>query len=128
MPLHRAPDDRSVRGLRNLTVNATLVPGLSVYNHLHATVYDFSDPEHVTEGKTIREHVFGLPGVSLAARTGVSFSWDRFILCSTVTYDRSAFRGIESVNLDEQTRQRYETRTGGSFFSVTARIQLSVRF
>ena len=128
VPLHRAPEDRSVRGLRNLTVNATLVPGLSVYNHLHATVYDFSDPEHVTEGKTIREHEFGLPGVSLAARAGVSFSWDRFILCSTVTYDRSAFRGIDSVNLDEQTRDRFETRTGGSFFSVTARIQFSVRF
>lgn len=128
VPLHRAPQDRGVKGLRNLTLNATFVPGLSVYNHLHATVYDFSDPQQVTEGKTIREHVFGLPGINLSARAGASFSWDRFILCSIVTYDRSAFRGIDSVNIDEVTRLRYETRTGGSFFSVTARIQFSVRF
>ena len=128
VPLHRAPEGRSVKGLRNLTLNATLAPGVSVYNHLHSTVYDFSDPDHVTEGKTMRGHSFGLPGVSIAGRAGVSFSWDRFILCSILTYNRSAFHGIDSVNLDEQTRRRFETKTGGSFYSLTARIQFNVRF
>ena len=128
VPLHRAPAGQGVKGLRNLTVNATFVPALSVYNHLHSTVYDVSDPDHVTEGKTTREHTFGLPGVSIAARAGASFSWDRFILCAILTYNRSAFRGISSVNLDEQTRQRYETKTGGSFYGLTTRLQFNVRF
>ena len=128
MPLHRAPHGRDTRGLRNLTLNLTAVPGVSIYNHLHSTAYVFSDPDHPVEGKTRRNHTFGLPGITLAARAGLSFSWDRFILCSTITYNRSSFRGIDSVNLDGQTRQRYETKTAGTFYDITARMQLNVRF
>lgn len=128
VPLHRAPHGRDTRGLRNLTLNLTAVPGVSIYNHLHSTAYVFSDPDHPVEGKTRRNHTFGLPGITLAARAGLSFSWDRFILCSTITYNRSSFRGIDSVNLDGQTRQRYETKTAGTFYDITARMQLNVRF
>jgi len=128
VPLHRSPHGWDSRGLRNLTLNLSAVPGVSIYNHLHSTAYSFADPDHPVEGKTRRNYHFGLPGITLAARAGLSFSWDRFMLCSTVTWNRSSFRGIDSVTLDEQTRQRYETRTGGTFYDITARMQLNIRF
>jgi hypothetical protein len=128
VPLHRAPAGHSTRGLRNLTLNATVVPGFTFYNHIHSTAYDYSSPTQPVEGKTVRGHIFGLPGLTLAARAGFSFSWERFLLCSTVSYNRSVYRGAESVNLDPQTRLRYRTQTHGSFYDVTARIQLCYRF
>ena len=56
------------------------------------------------------------------------FSWDRYFLCSIVTFNRYHFKGVETVTLDEQTRERYRTLTGGVFYDISARVQLNVRF
>ncbi len=130
VPLHRSPEGRGVKGLRNLTFNGTLVPGLTFYNHLHTIPYKYADPEQAeaVEGKIVRSHTYGLPGINISARAGVIFSWDRYFLCSIVTFNRYHFKGVETVTLDEQTRERYRTLTGGVFYDISARVQLNVRF
>lgn len=157
VPLHRSPNGRSTRGLRNIVLNATFVPNLSFYNHIHAQAYNYPDLEsartaymqehgiseysdaladevtawrlaRATEGKTSKSYTAGLPGINLAARAGIGFSWERFFLCSSVVFNRHLLRGTDALNLDEQTRQRYRTQTRGTFFDITAGIQLNYRF
>ena len=94
---------------------------------------DLAGPEdnadHAESG--FRYHVCVPAGCALggvAGRGGISFSCDRFLLCSIVTVNRSAFRGLESFNSDIATGEQIETRTGGVFYDVTARVQLNIRF
>ncbi|MCR4859203.1 MAG: DUF4421 domain-containing protein [Bacteroidales bacterium] len=130
--LHRSPNGRSFKGMRNLTLNATFVPALSVYSHQHATPYLYPTADagltgDVTEGKEVRNYR-AFPGLNLAARAGISYSWDRFFLCSTVTFNRSYFRDVQGHSVDGQTHNQYFTRTGGTFYDLSACLQFNVRF
>ncbi|MCR4824750.1 MAG: DUF4421 domain-containing protein [Bacteroidales bacterium] len=43
VPYHRAPNGHSTKGFRNLTINATLLPRVTLYNHVHLTKYSYID-------------------------------------------------------------------------------------
>ena len=154
---HSAPGGRSVKGLRNLTLNLTATPRVSLYDHLFTTVYNYPDPEPfiqkykeehgedvdekeldaavfkyqldgVREGEQSQRHEFFRPSLDIAARAALSFSWDRFQLCANATLNRFSFRDIKTVNKDPLHPQDIQSISRGSFYDISTRIQFSMRF
>lgn len=153
VPLHRDATDKRLKGLRNLTLNLTLMPGLILYDHLQTTVYKYPDEEEATaacraaqglpDGAEVspeavaayqKEHawdwrpayLYGRSSLTLSARAGLSYSWDRFFVCATADFNRFTFRGFESVN--KQAGTTWHTGSSGSFFDLTASIHFNLRF
>lgn len=127
VPLSRLPDQEKDKGLRNLTVNLTLLPYVSLYNHIQTTEYKSTGPGSASVPAKPHQG-FLHPTLNFTARAGFSFSWDRFCLCATANLNRLGFRGLETVSPDEFQHQRIVTRTRGDFYDITTRIQFNVRF
>ena len=153
VPLHRDATGDKLKGLRNLTLNLTLMPGAVLYDHLQTTVYKYPDAEEAVaayrsehglpDGAEVspeavagyrKEHawawrpayLYGRTSLTLSARTGISYSWDRFFVCATVDFNRFAFRGFESDVTQGGTT--WHTAASGSFYDLTSSIRLNVRF
>ena len=126
VPYHRAPHGDSVRGFRNLTINATLMPRISLYDHVLVTQY--KDPAKSREWEVSKDHNFFLPALHLSAHAGFIYSWSRYFICATADFERYGFRKLETVSHEASDGRNYKTLTRGSFYSVTTRIQFNVRF
>lgn len=123
VPLHRDPvEEASGKGLRNLTVNATLLPMASLYNHVMTETVSKENPE----GEMTRYN--GTLAFAMSARLGLGFSWDRYFLSATAGYNRFGFTGKTNTLWLENGTQRFDIDTRGLFHDLTARIQFCVKF
>ena len=122
VPYHRAPHGDSFKGLRNLTFNATLLPRISLYEHMLVTQYN--DQANSRE----KDRNFFRPTLNLSAHAGFIYSWSRYFICATADFERYGFRKLETVNHEPFDDLNYKTVTWGNFYSITTRIQFNVRF
>ena len=122
VPLNRRPDDpRTGRGMRNITLNVTMLPMLAFYNYVRAFSY-----ENGTEKSAVRFN--GYPGIVLGVHAGLGFSWDRFHLTSRFTYDRYGFHGAKYTSFTDGGRIRTDIGTRAMFYDMTAQVLFGVRF
>lgn len=157
VPLHRdpAPGERSLKGLRNLVINATLIPYVSLYEHLGTVRYHYmpiqealqrylaEHPEmpetserteaaqayrlqYAQEGQMATGSRFFRPSLNVAARAGICFSRDRFTLSVTATATRYSFRDIETGS--EGNKVELLSTCHGSFYDISTRFSLGYRF
>lgn len=120
VPYHRDGDARG-RGVRNVAVNLTLMPQLTFVNYIDMFSYSDDDPGR-------RTRVKGRLGLNYIGRAGVSFSWNRFILCSSVSYNRFMFRGAGSTQSYDDSKETYSVESSCLFHDMTANVQLKIRF
>lgn len=157
VPYHRDARGVHLKGFRNLTINVTCLPRVSLYNHLFVTEYDYPSLEEATrmyerefghlpseeelkteledyrlskgrEDETARDYSFFHPRLNLSAHVGFIYSWDRFFICATADFARYGFRPLETVIWDEDVNWYFKTVTRGNFYDITAHIQFNVRF
>lgn len=122
VPIHKnASNPLSGKGFRNLTVNLSAIPMASLYNHL--ITYSI-----LREGDSSGRSQFdGKIVPAFIVRGGLSFSWDRFCLVSSVSYNRFGFNGLPSVVWEDGHSLKNDIDTDGSFYDLTAKFSVIVR-
>ena len=122
VPLHRNPENpRNGKGLRNLTLNATLLPMLSYYNHIVSEA-------KTEQGGTITTRFNGNLSLAVTAKAGLGFSWDRYFLNAMVIYNHFGFKNAANTVWQDDGNTRNDIDTKARFFDLTAKIQFSVKF
>lgn len=118
--LHKDPkDQRTWKGLQNLTVNLTAVPMVSLVNHIYT--------EKGSGRAKVRTRHAGHTAFSPTVRTGVCYAWDRFYVSFQAEYNRFGFHGADT-NVQGEDGQPRTVSTRGVFYDLTAKVQLNVRF
>ena len=119
--VHRAPEDlRTWKGLRNLTVNATVLPMVSLYHDIHVEQGAGEDLK--------RTRYAGQPVFSPTVRCAVGYAWNRYHVNVSASYNRFSFHGADTLLEEDGGYLRTKGRTKGVFYDLTAKVQVSVRF
>ncbi|MBR5175715.1 MAG: DUF4421 family protein [Bacteroidales bacterium] len=119
---HRDSDDsRNWIGYRNLTLNMTAIPMASLYNHIYSL-------EEMEDGSVNKTKFDGSIVPSFTLRSGLSFSWGRYSIVSTVVYNRFGFNGMRTTIWTPNHRVKNEFDTKADFDDLTAKTSLVVRF
>ena len=119
--LHRDPRDRHTwKGLQNLTVNVTALPMISLFNDIRT---------EQGSGRSLKQMKYtGQLAFSPTLRAGLCFAWDRYYVDVHASYNRFGFRGADTLIEEDDGRLRTNVSTRGTFYDLTAKVQLNVRF
>ena len=126
VPFHRQPGADG-KGLRNLTINLTAIPMVTLFNQFSSTMRRESeegDPfwaKNVINGKLHVNYVF---------KAGAIYSWDRFFIGVSGSYDSYQYKGsthIPVVFSDEYT-EFDKIYSSGRFSRWSASLKLCVKF
>ena len=115
--LHRDPVDGGIRGLRNLTVNATVLPMVSFLNLVRAG-------ESKKDGQSPMKN---LPTFSPSVRGAACYTLDRWSFCAEVAYARYGFRGPER-NATYGSGTEARVKTSGVFHDFTVKGKVNLHF
>ena len=127
VPFHRQPGDDG-KGLRNLTVNLTAIPMVTLFNQFSSTMRSSDlqggDPvltKNVINGKMRLNYVF---------RAGAIYSWDRLFVGVSGSFDSYSYTG--STNVPEEMSDddySFDTiRSSGRFSRWSASLKFCVKF
>ena len=121
VPYHRQPGDDG-KGLRNLTINLTAIPMVTLFNQFSSTMKNDllgGDPvvtKSVMNGKMRMNYVF---------RAGAIYSWDRLFVGVSGSYDSYSYAGSTDVSYYDD----YDyVRSSGRFSRWSASLKLCVKF
>ena len=127
VPFHRQPG-KDGKGLRNLTLNLTAIPMITLFNQFSSTINNSDlmggDPfmtKTVMNGKMRMNYVF---------RAGAIYSWDRLFLGVSGSYDSYSYIGSTNVSVKySESDLIYDTiRSSGRFSRWSASLKLCVKF
>lgn len=124
---HKDPTGPRDEGLRNLTINLTAMPVLTVFNYLKTTSYEYVDSHH--SGETVSKILcYPMPNYVGSAALGVNFG--RFYFSSQFTYNRFFFRSRDALDLAQMNIPDYVEDLGfrGVFHDWTLKGLLVYRF
>ena len=119
--LHRDPRDRHTwKGLQNLTFNVTALPMVSLFNDIRT---------EQGSGRSLKKTKYaGQMAFSPTLRAGLCFAWDRYYVDVHASYNRFGFRGADTLIEEDSGRLRTNVSTRATFYDLTAKVQLNVRF
>lgn len=120
--LHRDPTDpTTAAGLRNLTLNATVLCRLSLLNNIQI--------EQAADGSDFGKVRYeGQPALSPTFQSGLCYTWARCCFSASVDYNNFGFRGIDTEIPENGNNFRTKVRTQGTFYDLTVRGKVIVRF
>ena len=126
VPFHRQPGPDG-EGLRNLTFNVTAIPMVTLFNQFSSTMKNNflgEDPvltRNVINGKLLVNYVF---------KAGAIYSWDRFFVGVSGSYDSYKYKG--STNVPEEMSDEFvefgKIYSSGLFSRWSASLKLCVKF
>jgi len=119
---HRDPSDwDKAKGLRNLTMNLTVLPMASFFTHVDSYLYrEGADP--------YRTRFDGKVSFAFQAHAALSYCWDRYSVNVQVHHNRFGFHGADQILRSEDGLLRYDISTRALFQDLTAKVQFYVRF
>ena len=125
VPYHRQPGPQSeLKGLRNVTINVTAIPMLTLYDRHYSTRYvldpktgEYASQETRPLNSTLRFNYF--------TQVGASYSWDRFYLSLAANYDIFTFKGTTKI-FDSTTAM--DIKTAGHFNKWSTVLKFNVKF
>lgn len=124
VPFHRQPYAERDKGLRNLTINLTLLPMFTFFNQFTNTSYRYPD-----EGGSLIENektvMNGKLLVNYVARAGISYSYDLFTANLYVCNDSFSYKGLSRTTLIVKDDV---VNTSGKFFQGMVALRLGMRF
>ena len=155
--LHREPENaRSMKGLRNITLNITAIPMLTLYNVVSTVENVYPDWEECAQEYADRNNLtppyeqpafyYGVLDLyasrvqykkpekvrggfvpSFISRAGVSFQYDRFFLNANLDFSRFNLK-TRAKEFDYQDGSVYTVRDRGVFSNLTGSLTLNYRF
>ena len=124
VPLHRQPYADRDKGLRNLTMNVTFLPMVTLFNQFTGTSYSsdidgnyFEDRKDVMNGKLL---------VNYVVRLGVGYSHDLFTVNLSASQDSFSYKGTTSFEIFGANQNNIKTT--GKFSRWTVALRLGMRF
>lgn len=130
---HRDPTGLRDQGLRNLTVNLTAMPVITLVNYLKTTSYKFNFDEetgqlHNTSEKVSKIWCYPMPNYVGSAAVGLTM-W-RFFFSTQFTYNRFYFRSSHAFDANQMDIPDYvdDLNFKGTFHDWTLKVLLVYRF
>lgn len=95
VPWHRDPVGPRDEGLRNLTVNLTAMPVITLFNHLKTTSYVYDDVSQLVENTS---KLMCYPVPNYIGSAAFSLTMGRVYFSTQFTYNRFFFRSRDAIN------------------------------
>jgi hypothetical protein len=124
VPLHRQPTGDRDKGLRNLTVNATFLPMVTLFNQF--TSRAFQPDENGTYTEFHKSVMNGKLLINYVARAGISWSYDLFTANLSASMDSFSYKGKSQMSVDGMIADNVST--SGRFARYTVALRLGLRF
>lgn len=124
VPYHRQPTGDRDKGLRNVTVNATFLPLVTLFNEF--TSKAFRPDENGKYSEYHRSVMNGRLLVNYVARVGIGWSYDLFTANLSASLDSFNYKGVSEVPYEDAIAD--DVDTSGRFFRYTVALRLGMRF
>lgn len=124
VPFHRQPYGDREKGLRNLTINVTFLPMVTMFNQFTSTEYAYTDVGVYTPSK--KNVMNGNLLVNYVARAGVGYTWDLNTVNINASYDSYAYKGNATLNYE--TVVSSSVKTTGDFQRWTVNLRFCRHF
>jgi hypothetical protein len=126
VPFHRQPGEDG-KGLRNLTFNVTAIPMVSLFNQFSSTM---KNPFLEENPVMVKNVINGKLHVNYVFKAGAIYSWDRFFLNLSGSYDSYNYKG--ATKIPEEFSDEYikldKIHSSGRFSRWSASLKLCVKF
>ena len=126
VPYHRQPGPDG-KGLRNLTFNVTAIPMVTLFNQFSSTM---KNPFLEENPVMVKNVINGKLHVNYVFKAGAIYSWDRFFLGLSGSYDSYTYRGATDVPAEYSDDEVYfdKIHSTGRFSRWSASLKLCVKF
>ena len=124
VPYHRQPTGDRDKGLRNLTINATVLPMVTLFNQFTSKAFRQGE-----DGKYHEFHKNVMNGkllVNYVARVGIGWSYNLFTANLSASMDSFSYKGNSEMSVDGLIAD--EVATSGRFARYTVALRLGMRF
>ncbi len=126
VPFHRQPGDDG-KGLRNLTLNLTAIPMVTIFNQFTSTMKN-----DLLEGDPVwtKNVINGKMHANYVLKAGAIYSWDRFFIGIAGSYDSYNYQGSTDIPaiMSDENFDFDKIYSSGSFFRWSASLKLCVKF
>jgi hypothetical protein len=125
---HRDPVELRDKGLRNLTINLTAMPVISVFNYLRTSSFKYNDVGECI-GKTVSK-IYCYPMPSYIGSAAVGMTLNRFFLSAQFTYNLYYFYNPRAVNAEQLQISGFEgsSKFYGSFHDWKVKVMFTYKF
>lgn len=96
---HKDPTGSRDQGLRNVTLNLTAMPVITLANYLETTSYTYDVEGHHTGDRVSKVWCYPMPNYIGSA--AASLTWNRFFFSTQFTYNRFYFRSSDAVDVNQ---------------------------
>lgn len=93
---HKDPTELRDKGLRNLTLNLTLLPVITALNYLKTTLYEYNKEDEYIGDKVSRIYCYPMP--NFIGTSAVSLTLDRFFISTQFTFNWFYFHSSQAVD------------------------------
>ena len=124
VPYHRQPTGDRDKGLRNLTVNATFLPMVTLFNQFTSKAFRLGE-----NGKYSEFHKSVMNGkllVNYVARIGIGWSYDLYTANLSVSMDSFSYKGNSEMSVGDIIADK--VATSGRFARYTFAVRVGKRF
>ena len=124
VPYHRQPTGDRDKGLRNLTVNATFLPMVTLFNQFTSKAFRQGE-----DGKYHEFHKSVMNGkllVNYVARVGIGWSYNLFTANLSASMDSFSYKGNSEMSVEGLIADN--VATSGRFARYTVALRLGMRF
>ena len=124
VPYHRQPTGDRDKGLRNVTINATFLPMVTLFNQFTSKAFDLGE-----DGKYALFHKSVMNGkllVNYVARVGIGWSYNLFTANLSASMDSFSYKGNSEMSVEGLIADN--VATSGRFARYTVALRLGMRF
>ena len=126
VPFHRQPGPDG-KGLRNLTFNVTAIPMVTLFNQFSSTM---KNPFLEENPVMVKNVINGKLHVNYVFKAGAIYSWDRFFLGLSGSYDSYNYKGATKIpeEFSDEDIKFDKIHSSGRFSRWSASLKLCVKF
>ncbi len=126
VPFHRQPGPDG-KGLRNLTFNVTAIPMVTLFNQFSSTM---KNPFLEENPVMVKNVINGKLHVNYVFKAGAIYSWDRFHIGVSGSYDSYDYKGSTRIpeEFSDEDIEFDRVYSSGRFSRWSASLKLCVKF
>ena len=102
---HKDPNGTHDKGLRNLTLNLTAMPVLTLFNYLKTTEYEYDENGEYCGDKVAKTLCYPMP--NFIGSAAASLTMGKFYFTAQFSYNRFYFRSSDALNASHLNHLEY---------------------